>query len=83
MFRGVISMSEVSQVGEGYHSGASLPMNGGVLGTDEFGRPHGLASVTVVDSSVLPRIPPGPITYTVMANAYRIGKTSPEFSQQQ
>lgn len=77
----VVFLSEVSNVGEGYHSGASLPMGGGTSGTDEFGRPHGLARVTVVDSSILPRIPAGPITYTVMANAYRIGATSPEFSQ--
>ena len=40
---------------------------------DILGRPHGLQRVHAIDSTVLPTIPATTITYTVMANAYRIG----------
>jgi choline dehydrogenase-like flavoprotein len=41
--------------------------------SDLLGRPAGLKRIHLVDSSVLPTIPATTITYTVMANAHRIG----------
>jgi choline dehydrogenase-like flavoprotein len=42
--------------------------------SDLLGRPNGCHNIHVVDSSVLPTIAPGPITFTVMANARRIAE---------
>ena len=41
--------------------------------TDRLGRLHGLSRIHVVDASVLPSIPATTITFSVMANAHRIG----------
>ena len=60
---------KISAQGEGYHFGAWLPMG---EKSDLLGRPNGYLNVHVVDSSVLPNIPSGPITFTIMANALRI-----------
>ena len=43
--------------------------------SDILGRPFSLNRVHVVDSSVLPTIPSGTITLTVMANSYRIASS--------
>jgi choline dehydrogenase-like flavoprotein len=40
--------------------------------TDRWGRPTGFDRVHVVDATVFPSIPSGPITFSVMANAHRI-----------
>jgi choline dehydrogenase-like flavoprotein len=40
--------------------------------SDALGRPRGLTKIHVVDASVLPEIPSGPVTLTIMANAHRI-----------
>ena len=55
--------------GEGVHYGAWLPMG---KKSDLLGRPNECTNIHVVDSSILPSIPPGPITFTLMANAIRI-----------
>lgn len=62
-----------SKPGEGVHSGGWLSMgeNANLLGV-----PNGCTNIHVVDSSVLPSIAAGPITFTVMANAMRIAKES-------
>jgi choline dehydrogenase-like flavoprotein len=39
---------------------------------DLLGRPVGVERIHVIDSSVLPSIPAGAITFTIMANAVRI-----------
>ncbi len=72
-------MARVGAPGSSFHCGASLPMRDapGRLETDIFGRPAGLARVHVVDASVLPSIPATTITFSVMANAHRIGATAP------
>jgi choline dehydrogenase-like flavoprotein len=44
-----------------------------VFETDVLGRPNGFRRIHVVDATIFPDIPSGPITLTVMANAYRIG----------
>lgn len=68
-----IGSFEIGAPGSGFHIGASLPH--GTL-TDELGRPHGLVRVHIVDGSVLPQLPLGSITPTIMANAHRIARTS-------
>ena len=62
-------------VGSSYHAGGTLPMavTPSGLQTDPTGKLHGLERVHVVDASVLPTIAATTITFTVMANAHRIG----------
>jgi choline dehydrogenase-like flavoprotein len=62
--------------GQSYHTGGSLPMRHSPLTgeTDVLGRPAGSDRVHVVDASVFPSIPAGPITFTIMANATRIAR---------
>lgn len=65
----------VAPAGRGYHSGGSFPMRDepGELECDVLGRPQGLDRIHLVDSSTFPTIPSTTITFTVMANAHRIG----------
>jgi len=62
-------LTQISPPGGGVHFGGWLPM--GTL-SDSLGQPFGQFGVHVVDSSVFSSIPPGPITFTIMANAVRI-----------
>lgn len=55
--------------GDGVHTGGWLISS---KKCDETGSPIGYPGVHVIDSSVLPSIPDGPITFTIMANAVRI-----------
>lgn len=55
--------------GLGAHYGGWAPAG---IATDSLGRLNPNSRVHLVDSSVLPDIPAGPITFTVMANAARI-----------
>jgi len=74
--RGLIPLNfliKTAQPGEGVHFGAWLPMG---QKSDLLGRPLGSNNIHVIDSSILPSIAPGPITFTVMANALRIAKKS-------
>jgi choline dehydrogenase-like flavoprotein len=68
-------MLQLADPGRGFHSGGSLPMreNPKQFESDCLGRPHGWSRVHVVDASVLPSVPATTITFTVMANAHRIG----------
>ena len=68
------ALLEQTGIGRGYHSGATLPMTKRPIGwqTDTLGRARGLERVHVVDASVWPNIPSGPVTLTTMANAHRI-----------
>jgi ferredoxin len=61
--------------GASFHSGGTLPMSAapGSCQTDPLGRLSGFENVHIVDASVLPSIPASTITFTVMANAHRIG----------
>lgn len=60
--------------GYGYHIGSSFPMSikKKINTSDKLGRPCKKRRVHIIDSSVLPEIPVNTISYTVMANAYRI-----------
>jgi choline dehydrogenase-like flavoprotein len=71
----IIPMIQMGKPGRGFHSGGSFPMSRQPKTgeTDILGRPRGLQRVHAIDSTVLPSIPATAITYTVMANAYRIG----------
>ena len=64
-------LTQIAVPGEGVHFGSWLPMGDK---SDLLGRPIGSKNIHVVDSSVLPTIAPGPITFTVMANAMRIAE---------
>jgi len=64
-------LTQIAVPGEGVHFGSWLPMGDK---SDLLGRPIGSQNIHVVDSSVLPTIAPGPITFTVMANAMRIAE---------
>jgi choline dehydrogenase-like flavoprotein len=66
-------LTQIALPGEGVHFGSWLPMG---EKSDLLGRPIGSQNIHVVDSSVLPTIAPGPITFTVMANAMRIAKAA-------
>ena len=68
-------MLQVSEPGRGFHNGSSFPMreNPGELETDTLGRLRGWQRIYIVDASVLPDIPATQITFSVMANAHRIG----------
>jgi len=71
--RPISILKMISKPGEGVHSGGWLSMgeNANILGV-----PNGCFNIHVVDSSVLPSVAAGPITFTVMANAMRIAKES-------
>jgi hypothetical protein len=71
--------SRVGAPGSSFHSGGTIPMaKKPVKGnSDTLGRPYGLSRVHFVDSSVLPSIPATTITFSVMANAHRIGTLTP------
>lgn len=58
-----------------FHTGGTLPMSDtpGALQTDTLGRLSGFENVHIVDASILPSIPASTITFSVMANAHRIG----------
>lgn len=58
--------------GSGAHYGGWLEMG---VSSDLLGRPFGAQNIHVVDSSIIPSIPPGPITFSLMANALRIASS--------
>jgi len=65
----------IGNFGYGFHVGSSFPMSKNPQGSqsDIYGRPYGLKKIHIVDASIFPSIPASTITYTVMANSYRIG----------
>ena len=67
-------LMRMSGAGQGFHSGGSFPMRErpGELETDLLGRVPALDRVHLVDASVFPTVPAGPITLSAMANASRI-----------
>ena len=71
----LLPLMREGEPGRGFHTGSSFPMSAEPTGfeSDLLGRPAGLSRIHVVDSSVLPSIPATTITFTVMANAHRIG----------
>ncbi len=74
-------MLQIGEPGRGFHSGGSFPMRErpGKFESDCLGRPHGWSRVHAVDASVLPGVPATTITFSVMANAHRIGLETATF----
>ena len=72
---------KIAEPGRGFHCGGTMPMRAqpGEMESDTLGRPCGYERVHVVDASVLPDIPATTITFSVMANAHRIGATAAIF----
>jgi ferredoxin len=68
-------MLQMADPGRGFHNGSSFPMREkpGEFESDCLGRPQGWSRVHAVDATVLPSIPATTITFSVMANAHRIG----------
>lgn len=68
-------MLQIAPPGRGFHCGGSLPMRAqpGAFESDRLGRPSGWTRTHIVDASVLPAVPATTITFSVMANAHRIG----------
>jgi ferredoxin len=68
-------MLQLAEPGRGYHCGGSIPMREKPqkFESDTLGRPHGWSRTHAVDASVLPGVPATTITFSVMANAHRIG----------
>jgi len=68
-----------SLTGQSNHINGSLMMSENPKDneSDIWGRPSQFNRVHFVDGSILPDILAGPITLTIMANAYRIGKEVP------
>lgn len=65
--------------GSSFHVGASVPMAATPQKgqSDPLGRPAGWQRLHLIDASSLPAIPATTITFSVMANAHRIGALSP------
>lgn len=75
----VLRMATIAHPGRGFHTGGSFPMVEGTPSATEsdlLGRPGGFTRVHAVDATVFPSIPATTITFTVMANAHRIGATA-------
>lgn len=70
-----LPLLQMGKPGRGFHSGGSFPMSAapGPGETDTLGRPRGYRRIHAVDATILPSIPATTITFSVMANAWRIG----------
>jgi hypothetical protein len=72
-------VSQDSVAAQGYHFGASFPMQSRpteIHQTDTLGRPFGWKNIHIVDTSVLPQIPSTGIGIATMANSYRIARNT-------
>lgn len=77
-FSSIRSLLNIMNPFSGYHFGSSLPMSNKSLNsnsTDLYGRLKNVRNIHVLDSSILPNIPAGSYSFTVMANAVRIVKS--------
>lgn len=65
----------LESAGASFHTGGTLPMSKtpGPYQTDSLGRLNGYHNIHMVDASIMPSIPASTITFSVMANAHRIG----------
>jgi choline dehydrogenase-like flavoprotein len=66
----------LAEPGSDLHYAGSLPMSDAPVPgrTDRWGVPFGAADLVVVDGSVLCSLPPKGHTFTIMANAHRLGR---------
>jgi choline dehydrogenase-like flavoprotein len=77
-------MLQLAEPGRSFHCGGSIPMRARPekFESDRLGRPRGWSRIHVVDASVLPSVPATTITFSVMANAHRIGWETAEILRQ-
>lgn len=70
------SMAHVRPMGASVHYAGTLPYsaNGGDLTLDAAGRLRPFRNLYVADGSALPSLPSKNLTYTLMANAWRVGR---------
>lgn len=80
----LLPLLQIPPPGRGCHSGGSFPMRRDPkeFECDTSGRPTGFNHVYLIDSSVFPSVPATTITYSVMANAHRIGSRFAESRRQ-
>jgi choline dehydrogenase-like flavoprotein len=73
----LLPLLQIAPPVRGFHTGGTFPMrkHPRELETDIYGQPSGFPNLHVVDSSILPSIPATTITFSIMANAHRIGST--------
>ncbi len=66
----------LGSLGSSFHCGGSFPMRANPKPgeTDVLGRPSGHKRTHIIDASIFPTIPAPTITFSVMANAYRIAQ---------
>jgi ferredoxin len=78
----LVPLLQIGKPGRGYHSGGTFPMraNPGAGESDIYGRPAGFSRIHAVDSTIFPSIAATTITYTAMANAWRIGSAVASYS---
>lgn len=69
----VARFTQISNVGASYHAGNLMVDSKRVIDT-HTGQLTSIQSVHVVDGAALPVLPTGPVTLTIMANAYRIAE---------
>ncbi len=71
----IAPMLKIAEPGRSFHAGGSFPMSKepGRFQTDVLGRVAGSKRVHAVDATVFPSIPATTITFSIMANAHRIG----------
>ena len=71
----LVPMLKIAELGRSFHAGGSFPMSDSPHGfqTDVLGRPTGWQRIHAVDATVFPSVPATTITFSVMANAHRIG----------
>lgn len=69
--------STIIENGTDAHYGCTMPYSKKTkpLTSNEYGKIYGInKNLTVIDGSILKHLPAKPLTFTIMANAYRIGK---------
>ena len=71
----VPSSLKFSPPGGDAHLAGTIPMGGdGILSSSKFGELNLAKNVYVVDGSALPSLPAKHCSFTIMANAHRIGR---------
>ena len=75
------SLAKKTSTGESYHYGNAIfyAQNSKLAFNAELGEFEEFPNLTIVDSTSLPILPCYPVTYTIMANAFRIVKLKMEF----
>lgn len=70
-------MQHVRPMGASVHYAGTIPMGGdGLFTTDAGGRTHAWDNLWIADGATFPFLPAKNITFTLMANAVRIGATA-------